>query len=678
MQSKLKPGINDLLTQRPDLAAEWHPDKNGALTPRDVCVFSTKSAWWQIKVQRFGKEFTLEWEALISNRANGAGCPYLSNPPKKLRRGFNDLQSTNPSLVRKWHPTKNGTVKPDMVFENTDTHFWWFHNVQKWGREFVHEWRASPKTVKRGGKDGGCPICHGTQVLPGYNDLYTCYPALAAQWDYTKNTSLGLDPKQITCGSNRSAYWICDNCGHTWKAMILNRTARNTQCPKCAKRSQTSFPEQALFFYFKRRFKNCLNRDKTALGKGELDLYLPDEKFAVEYCGLLSHASQARKAMDAKKQELCEEKGIRLIRVYEHESENRCFPKQHIIYCVPKPDYSHLYYVMQCLNAELIGLGLICKPIAIDIKTDEGAIRAQYQQSRIGNDLATTHADLLAEWDYEGNGTLKPQGFSAGSGAVVCWKHIAVKNGKQYVHRWRAKISKRTRGTGCPICAGKIVQKGYNDLASDNPSFLTDWDDERNEISPQQVTSHSSKKIWWKHDTIFKGKHISHVWRASVKERMQGNGCAICAGKIVQKGINDLTITHPELLSEWDDIKNHLRPDSISYGYDQKVWWKHTVANGDKSIEHSWNASPNSRTNRKSGCPYCANKKVLSGYNDLSTKLPEVAQKWDFERNGLLKPHQVTIASSKRVYWIDKEKPVRISDRIKYLRLRDRTAEEND
>jgi hypothetical protein len=51
--------------------------KNGKLTPTDVCVYSGNKVWWEMEVERFGKKFTLEWQATIANRVNGSGCPFI-------------------------------------------------------------------------------------------------------------------------------------------------------------------------------------------------------------------------------------------------------------------------------------------------------------------------------------------------------------------------------------------------------------------------------------------------------------------------------------------------------------------------------------------------------------------------------------------------------------------------
>ena len=54
---------------------------------------------------------------------------------------------------------------------------------------------------------------------------------------------------------------------------------------------------------------------------------------------------------------------------------------------------------------------------------------------------------------------------------------------------------------------------------------------------------------------------------------------------------------------------------------------------------------------RSHGCPYCAGKKVLAGFNDLAAACPEIAAEWDAEKNGTLTPEMVTLGSHRRVWW---------------------------
>ena len=50
-------------------------------------------------------------------------------------------------------------------------------------------------------------------------------------------------------------------------------------------------------------------------------------------------------------------------------------------------------------------------------------------------------------------------------------------------------------------------------------------------------------------------------------------------------------------------------------------------------------------------CPYCKNRKLLRGFNDLVTVHPELAAEWDFGRNGDLRPDGVRFNSIKQVWW---------------------------
>ena len=101
-----------LLIQNPALAKEWHPTKNGALTPGDVTPYSREKVWWLYPYDdpKTGKHFDFEWRASVAKRTKGSGCPYLSG--RLAWPGFNDLESQNPELAKEWHPTKNGKLTP--------------------------------------------------------------------------------------------------------------------------------------------------------------------------------------------------------------------------------------------------------------------------------------------------------------------------------------------------------------------------------------------------------------------------------------------------------------------------------------------------------------------------------------------------------------------------------------
>ena len=88
---QVRQGVNDLVTTHPNLVGEWHPTKNGKLTPYGATHGSHKKVWWQCEKGH-------EWEAFVVNRVGGRGCPYCSN--KKVLKGYNDLATTHPQFIR--------------------------------------------------------------------------------------------------------------------------------------------------------------------------------------------------------------------------------------------------------------------------------------------------------------------------------------------------------------------------------------------------------------------------------------------------------------------------------------------------------------------------------------------------------------------------------------------------
>ena len=239
----------------------------------------------------------------------------------------------------------------------------------------------------------------------------------------------------------------------------------------------------------------------------------------------------------------------------------------------------------------------------------------------------------MAEWDWEENNKLglDPNKITSGSHTRAFWK---CKNG----HSWGSECSNRVAGYGCPICSNKKVLVGYNDLLTIQPELCKEWNHEKNSLKPTECTQFSHKKVWWK------CQH-EHEWESEIASRTSGQGCPYCAGQKVWIGFNDLATTHPTLCKEWNYSKNeHLKPSEVSKGTTKKVWW--ICEDG-----HEWQASPNSRVSGNN-CPYCSNKKILVGYNDLTTTHPNLCKEWDYEKNTNIAPTEVSKGSETMIWWI--------------------------
>ena len=205
---------NDLATTHPALAAEWHPSKNGTLTPDQVLSGAKRAVWWKCKKGH-------EWQAMIYSRTfAGSGCPICSN--RKILPGENDLATFFPDIALQWNQERNGTLKPDAVSPYSNKKVWWRCDKG-------HEYNA--EIADRTSANTDCPYCAGRKVLKGFNDLQTKEPLIAAQWHSTLNGE--LTPDQVTCGSNKVVWWQCAD-GHVWKTPVYSRGCKKYGCPVCS------------------------------------------------------------------------------------------------------------------------------------------------------------------------------------------------------------------------------------------------------------------------------------------------------------------------------------------------------------------------------------------------------------------------------------------------------------
>ena len=240
---------------------------------------------------------------------------------------------------------------------------------------------------------------------------------------------------------------------------------------------------------------------------------------------------------------------------------------------------------------------------------------------------------LLAQWDIERNLPLTPDDVTFGSHKRVWW---TCPNG----HSWQAMVYTRSEGASCPYCTGRKASPEQNSLTKQFPALAAEWDDEMNApLTPQDVTTGSHKLIWWR---CPKG----HSWRAAVYSRTTlGTGCPVCTGRQALAGENDLATLYPDIAAQWDEKKNGaLHPSNVTAGSNRRVWWKCEKG-------HSYRAVIAQRVQRGDGCPYCANRKVLPGFNDLATVQPLVAKQWHESLNGALTPEMVTAGSHKKAWW---------------------------
>ena len=211
-----------------DIEPDWvqlGTDENGTVT-----FGSNKIVWWKGACGH-------EWQTSIKARSAGEQCPICSGA--RVLRGYNDFESKFPELAKEWSP-KNEPLRPSMITAAT-------HRKVIWQCKLGHEWTASVKSRTVNGT--GCPYCSHNFVLPGFNDLASRFPEIAAEWS---ERNLPLMPDQVTAFKNIKVWWQC-RLGHEWNTLISTR-AGGSQCPYCSgikllkgfNDLQTKFPSLAI------------------------------------------------------------------------------------------------------------------------------------------------------------------------------------------------------------------------------------------------------------------------------------------------------------------------------------------------------------------------------------------------------------------------------------------------
>ena len=490
-----------LATEYPKVAMQWHPVKNGELSPYDVTSKSDKKVWWLCEKGH-------EWPAIIKNRSfHNKGCPYCAG--QKVWTGFNDLATINPQLAREWHPTMNGTLLPQNVTVHYSKKVWWMCTEG-------HEW---PATVDNRSGGTTCPYCSGRLSIPGKTDLATTHPEIAAEWHPTKNGN--LYPSMVSHGSSKKVWWMC-NKGHEWQAVISSR--RTSGCPICAGEKRTSFPEQVIYFYTQ-KITSAYNRYMLN-SKTEIDIYLPKLKIGIEYDGVFFHNDEEAHLREKRKELTASQYGITLLRVKETETAFAETLSENTIYCRPYPTFFELKSVVIQLITRINEISNNAFTVDVDIDRDRGNIYAQYVNSEKENSLQMMNPKLAAQWHPYRNETVSPLMVTANSNKKVWWQ--CSKCG----HECQAVVASRNRGNGCPQCKRTTgSQNQVRSIVSDRgslalrlPELAKEWHlTKNNDLYPTDVTISSGKKVWWQ------CSKCGHEWQAVVGSRSRGCGCPECA-----------------------------------------------------------------------------------------------------------------------------------------------------
>ncbi len=276
-------GTNDLASQYPEIAKQWHPTKNGELTPQKVTGGSNKIIWWICPI--CGNE----WRTTVASRTSGkTSCPkckrwfHTSKTEQILfyyiKKVFSDAVNSYrlhgkyeidiyvPSKRigveydgERWHGEKKvaaDEIKGKAIIESQIR----FYRIRepKCGEihdgstiittpkpraDFSHLNEALTSLFEAWKKENVCDLTPDVdidrdivQIVANFSSnvadrsLAEIAPYLIAEWDYEKN--FGLKPESVPAHSAIKAWWRCKECGYSWKAVVASRV-RGNGCPAC-------------------------------------------------------------------------------------------------------------------------------------------------------------------------------------------------------------------------------------------------------------------------------------------------------------------------------------------------------------------------------------------------------------------------------------------------------------
>lgn len=629
------------------LVKEWNYHKNNeiGLDPNKLVIGSNKYAYWKCMICGH------KWKAQIAKRGvRGQGCPICGKEKQRKAQIENQIKKQGslldnfPNVAAEWDFEKN-QEKPEVVLSGSNQKAYWI--CKKCG----YRWEAS--ISKRTVRGQGCPECGKVRVaeknqkrimgrIKVEGSVGSLYPELEKEWDFEKNSQTPYDYLQ---NSNSSVYWICSQCGHSWKAMISNRT-KGVGCPVCGRK-----------------------KGKESLLRGLIE----------------EHGSLAENAPDIAKE-------------WDYERNGQLTPSQVMLntnksvwWVCSECGYSWKTQICnRALGRGCPKCGLIKQGISLS-KPVEGV-----------NDLLSQAPELAREWHPYKNGDLKPSDVTKSSNKKVWWL------GK-CGHEWQAVVGSRFAGRRCPMCLKEFkisypekalffyLNKYLGCLVEENfkPEWLkgkeldifipslslgieydgcnwhknTKSDLEKNRMCHEngiellRIREVGSPDISYKNVFEIKAdtdkddelqKAIEYVFdyissnfgitvqyeinltrdRASIYDLME-----------INRKENSLAKLYPEISKDWHPNKNgKLTPEYVNAHSHRKYWW--ICPKG-----HEYEMVVKHRVEKLTRCPICSNHRVLSGFNDLEYKRPDLITIWDYSRNGDLLPSQVMEYSNVKVWW---------------------------
>ena len=293
--------IDFIETYNFDFSLGDHVDYARALlmgrTENNKCKTCGKST----RLHRSAEEFSQYCSVICKNKS-----------PEHMECAKNSI---NPGYLKECYIKKYGSLSPTKeTIEKTKK-----TNMRKYGTENVmynkdikerHKKSLQGKQPNRSGTDHWTYKNHQEKYKFFENTLFN------KEWCIYQHIELKKSILQIANDLKESLAKIGEYASHSYVHRVFT-CMHNIE----VKNLYTSIPQTEIqSFLNDLGIKNIEINTRSIISPKELDIYLPDQKIAIEYNGLYWHNDERHdKNYHLTKTSLCEERGIRLIHIFENE-----------------------------------------------------------------------------------------------------------------------------------------------------------------------------------------------------------------------------------------------------------------------------------------------------------------------------------------------------------------------
>jgi len=484
----------------------------------------------------------------------------------------NCLENCFPEIAKQWHPSKNENKTPKNIMSGSAKKIWWLcPNKCEYG--CVHEWECV--VVSRTKLKSGCPYCAKYQQKICYHQsLKFKYPEIALEWHPTDNGN--LIPDNITCGSDKKIWWLCKNneCNQKWQTSVKHRTLNKSGCPYCnhtfgrqkvlpSKTFLATHPEIAKEWHPSKNGE--LKPENFTYGSTDKIWWLCPKK--CEY-GCLHEYEQAicnrtkgnccPYCCDNGAKKICYHQSLAfkypVIASEWHPTKNNLNPEEILPLsgnkvwwlCPKKCEYGCLHEYEQVIANKVNGDGCpYCAKNASKVC--------------VHNSFEFKYPEIIKELHPTKNENIKLSEYAINSNKKIWWL-CSKKCEYGCLHEYEQRIVDKSYGSGCPYCLayGNAKQFCYHETVEYKyPDLINEWHP-NNKIKPNEITSGSSIKVWWK--CI---KNNNHEWESVISNRCNLNsGCPYCYTKFSKISLQWL---------EYIKLTNNIQYGSIETGGEFRI-----------------------------------------------------------------------------------------------------------